>query len=68
MASHIVYNENLVVQIEHQFFDWKSGGPLLISYLVFKKSLGDEKVGPTLNSIYLEPEADFKQDPMYSED
>ena len=59
MPYHIMQNESLIVQIEHKFYDWKSGGPLLMAYLVFKKPLPAEAVGPSQNQIYLEPATDF---------
>ena len=52
-------HEDMIIQIEHKFYDWKSAAPLIMAYLVYKKPLDLEDVGPSQNEIYLEPHLDF---------
>lgn len=52
--TQLIKDENMVVQIDSQYFDWEAGAPLILSYLVFKQPLPLDSVGRSLNQVYLE--------------
>jgi len=41
----LMQHEDLIVQIEHKFYDWKNAAPLIMSFLVFKQPISLELLG-----------------------
>jgi len=55
-AKDIISSKDLVLQIEDSYYDWETGAPMLLSYLVFKQPLSPDSVGPSLNYYFLNPD------------
>ena len=47
--GEIIRNENLVVQIEKNFYSWADGAPMIMSCLAYKQPLPPDQIGLSIN-------------------
>ena len=49
----VINSEDLVVQIEQNFYPWHQAAPMIMAFLTFKQPLPPDQVGSSLNEIML---------------
>ena len=56
--KEIIQSQNLVVQIERNFYNWENGAPIIMSYLTFQQPLPIDQTSQTLNNQLLKSNND----------